>query len=212
MNDPIPIPDTWRDELAAYPSEVVFATIAVTTFLLLVLLAKRPRLVLRGVIGALVLAAGIAAGVVGTRAGALAERGETQRTAILGGVVLLLLVFGLRLRSSGAKTVAHRKLVRDVHDDPQKLLVLALAPEISENARRLAVKLLEDPFTLDRIARRSRSNGVRKLAKRRLARVRTQARDTAGDATRQETPDTADGRDGSEEILPEAFYLPPEER
>lgn len=230
MND-LPLPDAWRDALASYPRELVFAAIAASTFSVLVLLARRPKLVLRGMAAVIVVAAGVAAGLVGTRTGVWAERRDEKNIAVIGGIAAVALVFALRLRGTLKKTLAHRRLVRDVENDAQKLLVLALAPEISGSARRRAVRLLDDPFTLDEIARRSRSSRVKKLAKRRLANARKKTRDEhahiPADATATraaETPsvragttsdersDTADGkrRDGTE-LDPESFYLPPEE-
>lgn len=224
MNDLFPIPDTWRDELVTYPSEVVFTVLAVTTFGFLLLLAKRPRVVLRGVVALAIVAAGLVAGIFGTRTGVWAERSGERGTAIVAGIVVVALVFALRLRSTVKRIFAHRRLVRDVKDDPQKLLVLALAPEITENARRSAVKLLEDPFTLDEISRRSRSSSVKKLARRRLAHTRSRTRgghaqnpERVHDVTDVAADPTAGGSvglgaDAAAEISPESFYLPPDER
>lgn len=225
MDDLFPLPDTWRDSLATYPREAVFTVLAAATFAFLLLLTKRPRIVLRGLIILLVAAAGLAAGLFGTRTGVWAERTGERGTVIGAGIVVVALVFALRLRITLTKVLAQRRLVRDVKDDPQRLLVLALAPEIGENARRRAVKLLTDPFTLDEIARRSRSNSVKKLARRRLVNVRSLQReddaktaDTVGgaaNAAKESQAGVATGvtdrdDDSATGISPEAFYLPPE--
>lgn len=233
MND-LTLPDEWRERLASYPREVVFAVLALTFFTGLVLLARRPRILLKGLFILVVVIAGIGAGLLGTRAGVWAGENNERDTVILVSIGAILLILALRARTRVKRLLEHRRLVHEVRQDPQKLLVLALAPEIATSARKRAVKLLDDPFTLDEIGRRARTESVKKLAKRRLARARTQKaateptpgrrrdrkakRDAEPETLRKPietpmvTPVTADvtGPDG-EEILPESFYLPPDE-
>jgi len=233
MND-LTLPDEWRERLASYPREVVFAVLALTFFTGLVLLARRPRIILKGLFILVVAVTGIVAGLTGTRAGVWAGENNERDTVIIVSIVAVLLLLALRTRTRVKRLLEHRRLVNEVRQDPQKLLVLALAPEIATSARKRAVKLLDDPFTLDEIGRRARTESVKKLAKRHLARARTQNaaaepipgrrrdREAKRDSEREtlgkpietpvKTPTTADvtGRDG-EEILPESFYLPPDE-
>ena len=219
MNDLLTLPSVWRDELATVPLEIVFTVIAAVTFALLLLLATQTRLFLRIALSCLVVVIGVGAGTFGSRAGDWADSNNKQSTVIVAGLIALALVFALRLRGTLKTYWSHRRLVNDVKHDPQRLLVLALASEISEKARNRAVKLLEDPFALDEVARRSRSRGVKRLAKKRLLHVRTRdAQNRHGDLSGTSTPErSADkdtpkiaAEDAGHELLPESFYLPPE--
>jgi hypothetical protein len=225
MDDLFPLPDTWRSSLEAYPREIVLGVLAGVTFLLLVAIVQRPRAVLRGLIAILVLGAAVVALGVGTRAGYWADRTGQRDLAVLaiaGGVLLLTL---LRLVPKARKHITDRRLVDSVRDDPQRLVVLAVARELGVQARMRAVRALDDPFGLDAVARGSRTEKVKRLAKRRLAKIRKDGRrvhETATDEKQRsgaESPavpsqeNTRPARSAAnEKLLPENFFLPPDDQ
>ena len=225
MDDRLPLPDTWRSSFEAYPQEIVLGVLGGVTFLLLVALVKRPRAVLRGIVALLVLGGAAAAVGVGTRAGYWADRTGQRDLAVLaiaGGVLLLAL---LRLVPKVRKHIADRRLVDGVRDDPQRLVVLAVARELGVRARLRAVRALDDPFSLDTVARRSRTEKVKRLAKRRLEKIRRDGRrvqeTTAGEnqhsgAESSAVPSQENTRQvrsaANEELLPENFFLPPDDQ
>lgn len=219
MDDLLSLPDTWRSSLEAYPQEIVLGVLGGVTFLLLVAIVKRPRVVLRGLIALLVLGGAAAAVGVGTRAGYWADRTGQRDLAVLaiaGGILLLTL---LRLVPKVRKHIADRRLVDSVRDDPQRLVVLAVARELGARARMRAVRALDDPFSLDAVARRSRTEKVKRLAKRRLEKTRRGNKSVQNAADREDrtTTETQKSAPGTqepsrEELFPENFYLPPEDR
>lgn len=225
MDDLFPLPENWRSTLETYPPEAVLAVLG-GALLLLVLLAKKPRALLRGLVVALLLVGGIGALGIGAGTGRWADRSDQRDLGILVAVGGVLLVTALRLMRRLRKHMADRRLVDDVRDDPQRLVVLALAPELTVMARLRAVHALDDLFSLDAVARRSRNAKVKRLAKRRLEKLRRGTRPYQDDANperapvngaQQETTGSEAGRPATlsglpgEDLLPENFYLPPEE-
>jgi hypothetical protein len=226
MDDLFPLPENWRSTLETYPPEAVLTVLGGALLLLLVLLVKKPRAVLRGLLVALVLVGGIGAVGIGAGTGRWADRSDQRDLGILAAVGGVLLVAALRLMRRLRKHLADRRLVDDVRDDPQRLVVLALAPELTVMARLRAVHALGDPFSLDAVARRSRNAKVKRRAKRRLEKLRRGTRPYQDDANperapvkgaQQETTGSEAGRPATpsglpgEDLLPENFYLPPEE-
>jgi hypothetical protein len=220
MDELLSLPDSWRANLAATPKEVIFAVTGTVTFLLLVTIAKKPRTALRWIAASGALVLGVLAGGIGARTGRWAERNDQRFVALVVAAAGLLLVATIRLMRRARKHRTDRRLVDGVRDEPQKLVVLALAPELSVRARMRAVHALDDAFSLDTVARRSRTEKVKRRAKRRLEELRRRPEDASGATdVREAQPDRAhpfrhDEPDDQEtdELLPENYYLPPEER
>jgi len=213
MDDLIAFPDAWRETLADLPRTVIFAAIAAGAFVLLLALVKRPRAVLRWAVGVTALGLGAVAGIGGTRMGGWAERNDRRASTIAVAGVLLLAVFALRTIRGARKRGSDRKLVDGVSDDPQRLVVLALAPELSIRARLRAVSLLDDAFSLDGVVRRSRTEKVKKAAKRRLDNLRDREGTRVDGASRKDRQDdrgkTRERHDRAN-VDPEDYFLPPE--
>lgn len=217
MDDITAFPDAWRETLAGLPRTVIFAAIAVGAFVLLFALKKRPRAVIRWTAGVLALGLGAAAGIGGTRMGGWAERNDRRTATIVVAGVLLTAVFALRTIRGARKSGSDRKLVDGVSDDPQRLVVLALAPELSLRARLRAVSLLNDAFSLDGVMRRARTEKVKKAAKRRLDNLRDREEPRAqvdGSTRKEHTNEHTKTHKGSDrytvDVDPEDYFLPPE--
>lgn len=213
MDDFTAFPDAWRETLADLPQTVIFAAIAAGAFVLLLALVKRPRAVLRWAVGVTALGLGAVAGIGGTRMGGWAERNDRRTSTIAVAGVLLLAVFALRTIRGARKRGSDRKLVDGVSDDPQRLVVLALAPELSIRARLRAVSLLDDAFSLDGVVRRSRTEKVKKAAKRRLDNLRDREGTRVDGARRKDHQDERGKtreRHNRANVDPEDYFLPPE--
>lgn len=215
MDDITAFPDAWRETLAGLPRAAVFAAIAAGAFVLLLALAKRPRAVLRWTAGVTALVLGAVAGIGGTRMGGWAERNDRRTITIAVAGILLIAVFALRTIRGARKSGSDRKLVDGVSDDPQRLVVLALAPELSVRARLRAVNLLDDAFSLDGVVRRARTEKVKKAAKRRLDDLRDREGTRTDGASRRDRQNargkTREKLDrNAADVDPEDYFLPPE--